>query len=68
MEGLMFGGVYLALEICVIKSIELSLWLDGKYKKKIRTVLALFCLYLRAISKYKVPVTYIRSGDLTEGF
>ena len=35
MEGLMFGGVYLASEICVIKSIGLSLWLDGKYKKKI---------------------------------
>ena len=33
-----------------------------------RTVLALFCLYLRAISKYKVPVTYIRSDDVTEGF
>ena len=32
------------------------------------TVLALFCLYLRAISKYKVLVTYIRSDDITEGF
>ena len=32
-----------------------------------RTVLVLFCLYLRAISKYKVPGTYLRSGDLTEG-
>ena len=30
-----------------------------------------FCsvtLYLRAISKYKPPGTYIRRGDLTEGF
>ena len=32
------------------------------------TVIALFTLYLRAISKYKHLRAYIRRGDLTEGF
>ena len=32
------------------------------------TIFAYFSLYLRAISKYKPPGTYIRRGDLTKGF
>ena len=31
-------------------------------------VFALFFWYLRAISKYKPPLAYIRRGDLVEGF
>ena len=32
------------------------------------TVFALFCLYLREISKYKPPGAYIWRGNLTDGF
>ena len=46
-----------------------KLMVGTQIKKYIfRNVFALFCLYLRDISNYKVSVTYIRSGDLTEGF
>ena len=49
----MFGGSYLWREICVSKSIELVLKLEGNLP-----FLLCFTLYLRAISKYKPP------GDL----
>ena len=42
----------------------------GKYKNLYVTVPSLLCfiLYLRALSNFKPPGTYIRKGDLMEGF
>ena len=54
-------------EICVSKLIGLALKLEGNLP-----LLLCFTLYLRAISKYKLPPggggAYIWRGDLTEGF
>ena len=44
-----------------------SIHLEGQFKKK-RAFLLCFILYLRAISKYKHTGTYIRRGDLMEGY
>ena len=65
----MFGGAYIRWEICLTKPIGLV------YSEKVyiyimcyRIAFAFFILYLRAISKYKLPGAYIRRGNLTEGF
>ena len=50
MEGLIFGGARLRREICVSKSIGLASQLEGNLP-----FLLCFTLYLRAISKYKLP-------------
>ena len=63
MEGLIFGGAYLRREICVSKSIELALWLEG-----ILLFLLCFTLYLRAISKYKPPGGLYLEGQFNAGF
>ena len=56
-EGLIFGGAYLRREICVSKSIGLTLlfWLC-------------FTLYLRAISKYKPREGLYLEGPFNGGF
>ena len=63
LERLIVGGAYLRRKICVSKSIGLPLQLQGNLP-----FLLCFNLYLRAISKYKPPGSYIWRGDLTEGF
>ena len=63
LEGLIFGGAYLRREICVSKSIGLSLKLEVNLP-----FLLCVTLYLRAISKYKPRGAYIWRGDLTDGF
>ena len=74
-EGLIWGGAYVRRGLftlgnlrCKINRVKLKVGTQIKKEIIFRTVLALFCLYFRALSKYKVPVTYIRSGDVTEGF
>ena len=51
----------------VTKSIGLAYIWKVNLKKK-RAFLLCFILYLRAISKHKHPGTYIRRGDLMEGY
>ena len=64
MEGLIFGGAYLRREICVSKSIELALQLEGNLP-----FLLCFTLCWRAIFQVKAPGgAYIWRGDLTVGF
>ena len=70
-----FWGAYVRRGLFTLGNLRfkinrVKLMLGTQIKKEIifRTVLALSCLYLRTISKYKVPVTYIRSDDVTEGF
>ena len=64
MKGLIFGGACVRREICVSKSIGLAC--SGE---EIYHFCFVFTLYSRANSKYTPPgCTYIRRGDLTEGF
>ena len=63
LEGLIFGGVYVWREICVSKSIKLAC--SGKEIYNF----ALFCFVFEDKFQVQVPRgTYIRRGDLTEGF
>ena len=70
LEGLILGGAYIQWEFCVTKPIGLASSSKVNFKKICVTVsfLPCFTLYLGAISKDKPPGTYIRRGDLTEGF
>ena len=63
MEGLIFGGVYVRKEMCVLKSIRLPC--SGKQ-------IYHFCIVLLCI-RGQIPSTshpgaYIYRGNLTEGF
>ena len=58
----MFGGAFLWREICVSKSIELTLQLEGNL-----LFLICFTLYLRAIFQVQARA-YICRGYLTDGF
>ena len=72
-EGLIFGGAYLGRKICVSKSNSLALWLEENL-----LFFPCFTLYLRAISKYKIPgglyleglifviLRYIHKANITE--
>ena len=59
LEGLIFGGAYLRREICVSKSIKLALQFKGNLP-----FLLCFTLYLRAISKYRLPEGLIFGGAI----
>ena len=50
MKGLIFGGAFPRREICVSKSIGLSLWLEVNLP-----FLLCFTLYLRAIFSVQAP-------------
>ena len=66
MEGLIFGGAYLRRDICISKSIGLTLWLEVNLP-----FLLCFTLYLRVIFQVQAPGgggAYIWRGDVTEGF
>ena len=63
LEGLIFGGAYLWREICLSKSIGLTLWLEGNLP-----FLLCFALYLRAIPSTSPWGAYIWRGYLMEGF
>ena len=58
-EGLIFGGAYLRMEICVSKSIGQAFQLEVSLP-----FLLCFTLYLRVISKYKLPGGLIFGGAI----
>ena len=59
MEGLIFGGAYLQREICVSKSIGLTILLEVNLP-----FLLCFTLYLRAIFQVKAPGGLINNRRL----
>ena len=61
LEGLIFGGAYLRMEICVSKSIGLALYLEVNLP-----FLLCFTLYLRAIFQVQAPGGLYLEG-LTHG-
>ena len=63
LRGLIFGRAYLRREICVSKSIGLTLQLEGN-----SPFFLCFTLYLRAISKYKLPGGLYLEGRFNGGF
>ena len=65
MEGPIFGGAYVRREICVSKSIGLAC--SGK--EIYHFCFVLLCIRFEAKFQVQAPQgTYIRRGDLTEGF
>ena len=63
MEGLIFGGAYLRREICVSKSIGLTLLLEVNL-----WFLLCFTLYLRAIFQVQGPGGLYLEGQFNGGF
>ena len=62
-EGLIFAGAYLWREICVSKSIGLTLQLEGNL-----LFLLCFSSYLRAIFRYKPLGSLYLEGRFNGGF